>query len=167
MLGDDDPPKGWETYPVDSRTGTVSSSGTVGGQQLAVCTETADVLTVLEPNARAPGQARRMLARMACATHNAALLETAQLLVSELVTNALIHGRPPITLQISCAEQQGLQVDVSDTDPDLPVIQPRDVRADHGRGVALVDLLSDDCGVQPADPGKRVWFRLKQRDAGT
>jgi hypothetical protein len=138
----------------------VSIGGTVNGPELAMCSTTADVIIVLESDARAPSQARQVLARASCITHNASVLDTAQLLVSELVTNALLHGRPPIVLQISCIEESGLQVDVTDTDPRLPVAEPWDVDAERGRGIALVDMLSDDWGVQPAAPGKRVWFRL-------
>jgi anti-sigma regulatory factor (Ser/Thr protein kinase) len=131
-----------------------------------MCTITADVSCVLEPDARAPSQARQVLRRVACATHNVAVIDAAQLLVSELVTNALQHGRPPITLQVSCIEQQGLRVDVIDSNPDLPVMRDHDVDVAHGRGIALVDMLSDDWGVQPADPGKRVWFRLAAKLLG-
>jgi anti-sigma regulatory factor (Ser/Thr protein kinase) len=105
-----------------------------------------------------------MLARATCASHHAAVFETAQLLVSEVVTNALMHGRAPITLQISCVEGVGMQIEVTDTGPAMPVMRAHDVDAAHGRGIALVDLLSDAWGVQPAQPGKRVWFRLKQAD---
>ena len=86
------------------------------------------------------------------------------MLVSELVTNALLHGRPPIVSQIRCLEQDGLWVGVSDASPLPPVPLDREVAAAHGRGMALVNMLSDDWGVEPAEPGKRVWFRV--RDLG-
>jgi hypothetical protein len=70
------------------------------------------------------------------------------------------HGRPPITLEVSCTERSGMDVRVTDTGPELPVVRDTDIAAAHGRGIALVDLLSDDWGVEQADPGKQVWFRL-------
>jgi anti-sigma regulatory factor (Ser/Thr protein kinase) len=127
-----------------------------------MCTATTDVATVLEADAHAPHEARQLLARVACATHNASVLDTAQLLVSELVTDALQHGRPPITLHISCVEEAGLQIELTDTAPGLPVLREHDLAAAHGRGIALVDMLSDDWGIRPGDQGKRIWFRLRQ-----
>jgi anti-sigma regulatory factor (Ser/Thr protein kinase) len=127
------------------------------------CNVTADVLVVLESNDQAPRHARQLMSRVSCATHHATTLDVAQLLVSEVVTNAVLHGTPPITLQITCIEDVGLRVDVTDAAPSTPVLQHLGVAADHGRGVALMDMLSDEWGVEPLDPGKRVWFRLTPR----
>jgi anti-sigma regulatory factor (Ser/Thr protein kinase) len=71
------------------------------------------------------------------------------LLASELVTNAVVHGAPPV------------EITVGDAHPDVP--QPRHaMREDeHGRGLLLVDRLSDRWGVDAHPPGKSVWFELE------
>jgi anti-sigma regulatory factor (Ser/Thr protein kinase) len=123
---------------------------------------TDETVTVLDPDAGAAGRARQLLRGFPCSAHNAlVVVEVAEVLVSELVTNALLHGRPPIVLQIRCLKQDGLWVGVSDANPLPPVIRGHDVEATHGRGMALVNMLSDDWGVQLADRGKQVWFRVR------
>jgi anti-sigma regulatory factor (Ser/Thr protein kinase) len=122
-------------------------------------------VTVLDADSRAAGQARRLVRRCPCSAHTApVVMEVAELLISELVTNALLHGRPPIIVQIRCLERDGVWVAVSDASPDLPVIRNHHDVAECGRGMALVNQLADDWGVQSADPGKQVWFQV--RDVG-
>jgi anti-sigma regulatory factor (Ser/Thr protein kinase) len=103
---------------------------------------------------------RRILDDAHCAQRNAGVLDTAKLLVSELVTNAVIHGTPPLLLRVSCREGV-LRVGVSDTSPALPVIRMLDPDAAHGRGVALVEVLADIWGVESNSAGKQVWFQLR------
>ena len=115
----------------------------------------------LPTDERAPGVARHFLVGASCHTHHARVLDEAELLVSELVTNAVVHGTPPITVHIECDGSQGLAVAVSDGSPDLP--EPRDAGpyAEGGRGIHLVDLISDRWGIEPREgDGKQVWFRL-------
>lgn len=84
------------------------------------------------------------------------------LLVSEVVTNSVVHGGPPIVLAVDCEHTTGLKVRVRDGSHELP--KPRDagVWAGGGRGLGLLERLSDDWGVDP-DPGdgKEVWFVLR------
>ncbi|WP_079125622.1 ATP-binding protein [Streptomyces lushanensis] len=93
--------------------------------------------------------------------------ETAALLLSELVTNALRHGSPP-GREIAVTLRRGdglLRVEVEDAGDLLP--RPRDPGPDDecGRGLALVAALADDWGVAPrGGPGKRVWLTLKVPD---
>jgi anti-sigma regulatory factor (Ser/Thr protein kinase) len=91
--------------------------------------------------------------------------EDLALVVTELVTNALRHGRRPV--QLSVSERTGqLLVEVSDAgqeDPSFPVPRPRTpTDAESERGLLLVDSLADACGVRREGAGKRVWaaFRL-------
>ena len=71
-----------------------------------------------------------------------------------------MHARSAPRLELSLAAG-GLRVEVEDDDPTRPgpVV---DVRpgAGSGRGLRLVDQLSDSWGVDAADPGKVVWFAL-------
>ncbi len=96
-----------------------------------------------------------------CRRHGFAdLEETAALLTSELVTNAVQHAFGPLTLAIN-RTPSGLRVDVTDksTDPprlreQLPSYQP------SGRGLLLVDALASSWSYQPRSDGKTVSFTL-------
>ncbi|MFB9377002.1 ATP-binding protein [Kineococcus gynurae] len=107
--------------------------------------------------------ARRFLEEHWCDEHTAVSLEHAHLLVSELVTNAVQHGSPPVTVALDCDPETGATIrvhDGGDAGPRLTTAVPEDT---SGRGVALVAAVSADWGVQ-RDPqgraGKTVWCRL-------
>jgi serine phosphatase RsbU (regulator of sigma subunit)/anti-sigma regulatory factor (Ser/Thr protein kinase) len=85
--------------------------------------------------------------------------DVAVLLVSELVTNALVHGRPPCRLHIH-AGTDTVEISVEDGDPTLPKRVEPDGLDEHGRGYLLVDALADEWGVRPSETGKAAWFRL-------
>jgi anti-sigma regulatory factor (Ser/Thr protein kinase) len=87
--------------------------------------------------------------------------DTALLLVSELVTNAVVHARTEVTLEIRC---QGalLTVEVSDGSDRIPVRRGAAATTlTDGRGLNLIADLSDDWGVRrTTGHGKVVWFTL-------
>lgn len=87
--------------------------------------------------------------------------EVAVLLVSELVTNAILHGRAPLELRAQAAGS-GLRVEVYDQDPSTPPVLRHDVDLTEpgGRGLQLVDTLADRWGWTENDHGKVVWFEL-------
>ncbi len=90
------------------------------------------------------------------------VLGTAQLLTSELFTNALDHGQGDITLEV--ARLPGaLVVEVSDANPERPQVKPLRINDVRGRGLMIMDALAEDWGVEPAEDGqgKKVWFRLR------
>jgi anti-sigma regulatory factor (Ser/Thr protein kinase) len=86
---------------------------------------------------------------------------TAELLVSELVTNAVTHGRGVVRLVIECIDSS-LSVTVSDDDPTTPRVKQAELMALGGRGLQMIDALASSWGVTPHSdgPGKDVWFRL-------
>ncbi|SOD73273.1 anti-sigma regulatory factor (Ser/Thr protein kinase) [Jatrophihabitans sp. GAS493] len=91
------------------------------------------------------------------------LVADAELLVSELVTNALLHGRPTITLQIRLSTS-GMTLAVSDEGDPIPASRVKSHSSvPNGRGLLIVDAVAADWGVIPADPppGKTVWFELR------
>ena len=104
--------------------------------------------------------ARAFLASQLCGEHTKELADEAALLTSEAVTNAVRYGGPPITLSVECSSDW-VEVRVHDASS----VPPRHVTANpfatHGRGVDLIDALSDTWGVhQHENDGKDVWFRL-------
>ena len=108
----------------------------------------------------APTQAREFLRAASCVTHHSEVLEDAVLLVSELVTNSVIHGGPPVVVAVDC-DGDTLQVRVRDGSSVLPARRATDHSEEGGRGLALVDTLSSDWGVDPQPDGKHVWFVLR------
>ena len=117
---------------------------------------------VLPSTAEAPGVARAYVAARAVRLPME-LIDDAMLLVSELVTNAVRHGSPRITLTVR-NDPAGIGVGVTDhgqTLPMLPQRQPNDPMT-SGRGLLIVDALATAWGVISTDPppGKTVWFEL-------
>jgi len=82
------------------------------------------------------------------------------LLVSELVTNALVHAGSPAVVRLD-ADVERIKVAVADNEPDrsLSIVEP-DPLSSRGRGVLLVDRLAARWGVEPRQEGKIVWFEL-------
>jgi anti-sigma regulatory factor (Ser/Thr protein kinase) len=130
-----------------------------------VCEATARAELLLPVESTSPAIARRFAARSGCREHGVDLLDDALLLISELVTNSVLHGGPPIVLAVDC-DGRGLRVTVRDGGPTMPARRTADAAAVSGRGMSLVDLLSSTWGVAPvADahgPGKEVWFELRR-----
>ena len=114
----------------------------------------------LEPSRHAPAQARRAVHDFATAVSPASV-RTAELLASELVTNAVTHGRGEVRVLMEY-DHRGLAVAVSDEEPASPQVGGAVTTSVGGRGLRLVDALASDWGVEPdrQGPGKCVWFRL-------
>ena len=106
------------------------------------------------------GEARRLVRALVLHAGLVECLDSAELLVSEVVTNALLHTAQDVRLFLS-AHEHGLRVEVYDHSPRLPVVSAEhDQDAGTGRGLALLGLSADACGVEPRPGGKVVWFRL-------
>ncbi|WP_416969824.1 ATP-binding protein [Streptomyces sp. 4F14] len=87
--------------------------------------------------------------------------DIAELLTSELVTNALVHTDEDAVLTATVGPD-GLHVEVRDFVDRLP--RPQAQRTDddtNGRGLLLVQALADAWGVRPHGIGKAVWFELE------
>jgi anti-sigma regulatory factor (Ser/Thr protein kinase) len=108
----------------------------------------------------APALAREFLRSATCAEHHSAVLDDAVLMVSELVTNSVLHGGPPVVVAVDCTEDT-LQVRVRDGSSALPAPRDADQTDENGRGLALVAEMSVDWGVDPVEDGKHVWFVLR------
>ncbi|MET9406156.1 ATP-binding protein [Streptomyces sp. NPDC002935] len=87
------------------------------------------------------------------------LADTAELLVSELVTNALRHTCGPLRLNV-CVRDSRLRCEVEDTDPAGPVRREADTDAESGRGTELLDLLAEAWGSRRMPTGKTMWFEI-------
>jgi PAS domain S-box-containing protein len=86
--------------------------------------------------------------------------EAAELAVSEVVTNALVHGGTPIGVRVR-AGAAGLRVEVSDGNPHHPSVREYATLAGTGRGLTLLEESVDRWGVeQVPEDGKTVWFEI-------
>ncbi len=113
----------------------------------------------LPPQPSSVPVARRLVRELLAGAGREDLLEAAQLLVSEIVTNAMLHAGTVIDVRASLQED-GLRVEIGDGSPHLPTRRRYAPTAGTGRGVMLLERLVDDWGVTRHDDGKTVWFRL-------
>ncbi|MFJ7149527.1 ATP-binding protein [Streptomyces sp. NPDC100445] len=95
------------------------------------------------------------------------LAETLILLVSELVTNAVVHTGRPAVLRLCLpgpvagrGTSATVRVEVADTSSRAPVARCAGDDATGGRGLALVDCLADRWGWSPDGAGKSIWCEL-------
>ncbi|MEU4800662.1 SpoIIE family protein phosphatase, partial [Streptomyces sp. NPDC023327] len=111
------------------------------------------------PETRAVPMARRFVRS---ALHGVApdVVDTAELLVSELVTNAVLHARTDVEVRVWSHGGQ-VRVRVGDSRPNRPLV-PREPRpyAGTGRGLAVVAELSSSHGAHIGEGRKTVWFEL-------
>ncbi len=112
-------------------------------------------------------RARHFVAEQA-GSLSAEVIDTATLLVSELVTNAVKHGQPAILLTVT-QDPPLINVTVSDEGTSIPstrVTVPAATAA-SGRGLLIVDRLASQWGIIANDGqlGKTVWFRLTAGEA--
>ena len=87
------------------------------------------------------------------------LCDSVALLVSEVATNAVVHGSGEVQVQVTL-RGRAVRVEVADDSPRMPEPRVADPMAEGGRGLALVQSLADDWGVQRQGTGKAVWFEL-------
>ncbi|MEV6057615.1 ATP-binding protein [Streptomyces sp. NPDC052107] len=93
------------------------------------------------------------------AGHPEALADTAELLVGELVSNALRHAESALRLNV-LYDERGVRGSVSDGSRAMAVLRRAQDTWEGRSGLALVDCLCDRWGSYPARRGKVVWFRL-------
>ncbi|WP_345628575.1 ATP-binding protein [Rugosimonospora acidiphila] len=116
----------------------------------------------LPPDRHAPEQARLTVDRSCAEWGVSRLSQLAQVIVSELVTNAVVHARTPMELTVRLVGKV-LHLAVRDGDPRSLVDPGGGVDADghgYGRGLLIVDSMSDGWGCAPTGEGKVVWARL-------
>jgi anti-sigma regulatory factor (Ser/Thr protein kinase) len=120
---------------------------------------------VLRPEARSVSEARRFTRHMCEKAGLASVIaETAVLLTSETVTNAIVHGHSEVRLTVR-VDGGGVRVETGDDNSRHPVPQSADADALDGRGLALIEAASSRWGVTDEDYGKVVWFELRRSPA--
>ena len=115
----------------------------------------------LEPEDAAPGRARRLARRALSRWGMEDLSDSVELLVSEVVTNAVRYASRPVTLRLLRTDV--LRCEVGDDVPQLPRLRQARATDEGGRGLYLVNKLARRWGATRLSTGKVVWFELGRR----
>ncbi len=116
---------------------------------------------VLPPELRSVKLARAFVSRSGRAFGvDADTCAEAVLLASEVVTNAIIHGRSEARLRVLLSSRGRLRVEVSDDNSRHPNRPGQDVHALDGRGLRILDKMAHRWGVRDDPYGKTVWFEV-------
>ncbi|MFI8521960.1 ATP-binding protein [Streptomyces sp. NPDC085481] len=113
------------------------------------------------------GQVRRIVSAHLRHWQLDALIDHATLGVTELLTNVHRHAQPDKTCTVEVELLlDRLTVSVRDNDPRIPGVAEPDAKGDEfatsGRGLAIIEAMSESWGVRPhGDTGKAVWFTLQ------
>ncbi|MGH4031089.1 ATP-binding protein [Actinomycetota bacterium Odt1-20B] len=117
---------------------------------------------LLPHEAASAGRARQLTSRFLDRSRrrvrrvDAERVDDAALIVSELVTNAALHGRSPCRLRVEVADAY-VVVEVYDASPARPRLRPLTAEGESGRGLAMVRMLAQHFAVTPvAGGGKTV-----------
>ena len=106
-----------------------------------------------------PTRARRFIAEVLDECGRTDWHSAAELAITELVTNAILHAHTELLLRARC-DGHSLRVEVEDFNPRLPTPRLHEPEASTGRGMALVAALTNEYGVVPKPGGKIVWFAV-------
>jgi DNA-binding NarL/FixJ family response regulator len=114
----------------------------------------------LGANLQTPGLARRFVKQALERWGVRTEIQLVELLVSELVTNSIVHARSDVEVSVTVASDIA-RVAVFDSSPEPPVRKV--VRSDEasGRGLLMLDALSSAWGTDFTSGGKSVWFEIK------
>ena len=110
-----------------------------------------------ESSATAVGEARRFVSGMLQERHLAA--SPADILVSELATNVVKHARTAFTVSVDISSL--VRVEVSDGNSHLGEAVEADLLSDRGRGLRIVEALSEAWGIDHGATGKIAWFEVR------
>ncbi|MFG2652833.1 SpoIIE family protein phosphatase [Streptomyces sp. NPDC048436] len=127
------------------------------------------VLTVAQAEPERIAGARRHVRDLLHDWADADQVDSAVLMVSEMITNVLVHTDGDALLVAEVIGEPGarrLRAEVADGSDDLPHKRHPGELASSGRGLVLMELLADEWGVDPRGEGKCIWFELYEGTAG-
>ena len=113
----------------------------------------------LPPEPATVGRARRAVRQALNGTANVDLVYAAELVTSELVTNAVVHACTEVHLHIT-AEAEAIRVEIEDGSVHLPVRRTWTETAGTGRGLLIVEEHVDRWNAARTEHGKVVWFEI-------
>jgi anti-sigma regulatory factor (Ser/Thr protein kinase) len=110
------------------------------------------------------GAARRF-ARTALAKQSSETLDAIELMVSELATNCVQHAHSDFEIAIEVTRPR-IRIEARDAGAGRPAPRSPAPSEPTGRGLRIVEAMSDDWGVVRSSHGKTVWFTIARRSAG-
>ena len=135
----------------DGRESSATESTSLGSSR---------VLSVeLPPEPTSAGRARVLARERLGAVCTPDVLDTIVLLVTELVTNAVLHAGTPLHLTIETTTEH-VRLCVADSSRQIPEANGYDSDAVSGRGLSLVERLASTWGVDQTPSGKIVWCEI-------
>ncbi|MEU4063402.1 SpoIIE family protein phosphatase [Streptomyces wedmorensis] len=123
------------------------------------------LMTIAQAEPERIAEAREQLRQLLHDWEDEDQLDSAVLMVSEMVTNVLVHtdGDALLVAEVACTEKsRRLRVEVSDTSDELPHKRHPGEMASSGRGLVLMEMLAHAWGVDPRGEGKAIWFELNE-----
>ncbi|MFG2309063.1 SpoIIE family protein phosphatase [Streptomyces sp. NPDC048566] len=123
------------------------------------------MLTVAQAEPERIADARRQVRELLHDWASADQLDSAVLLVSEMLTNVLVHTDADALLVAEVTGEPGkrrLRIAVTDGSDDLPHRRDPGELASSGRGLVLMEMLADAWGVDPRGEGKSIWFEFSE-----
>ncbi|ANH92507.1 MULTISPECIES: SpoIIE family protein phosphatase [unclassified Streptomyces] len=121
------------------------------------------LLTVAQAEPERVAVARQQLRELLHDWSSADQVDSAVLLLSEMLTNVLVHTDTDALVLAEVSGERGerrMRVEVSDAGDDLPHKRRPGELASSGRGLVLTELLADAWGVEPRGEGKSIWYEL-------
>lgn len=118
---------------------------------------------LLPPDRLSARSARRLVREVAEEVGVPHLADSAELAVSEVVTNGILHAHTDMTLVVAGGADR-ICVEVHDANTALPVARHYQDGASTGRGLGLVSSVASECGVHQLPEGKVVWFCISAGD---
>jgi anti-sigma regulatory factor (Ser/Thr protein kinase) len=147
------------------RAGSARASGMVAAGEANERTQQQFSRRVGRADLPAVGEVRRALRDLLGSWGKSARADNAELLTSELVTNALVHTDQEAVVTATLTPARRLRVEIRDFAARHPrLCEPIADDGTHGRGLMLVQSLADAWGVRSHGVGKVVWFELDDGD---
>ncbi|MFC4495720.1 SpoIIE family protein phosphatase [Streptomyces ovatisporus] len=122
-------------------------------------------LTVAQAEPERIGEARHQLQGMLFDWVNEGQIDAAVLMLSEMLTNVLVHTDGDARVIAECSGTRGerlLRVEVADTSDALPHRRTPGELASSGRGLVMMEMLAGAWGVDPRGEGKCIWFEMHE-----
>lgn len=120
-------------------------------------------MTIAQAEPERVASARQQLRELLHDWADTEQVDSAELMVSEMATNVLVHTDGDALLVAEVMGERGerrLRVEVADSSDELPHKRRPGEMASSGRGLVLMEMLADAWGVDPRGEGKSIWFEL-------
>ncbi|MFF8291532.1 SpoIIE family protein phosphatase [Streptomyces sp. NPDC016309] len=135
------------------------------GEQLRTAAARRTAMTIAQAEPERIAAARQHLRELLHDWADPEQVDSAVLMVSEMVTNVLVHTDGDALLVAEATGDHGkrrLRVEVADASDELPHRRRPGEMASSGRGLILMEMLAHEWGVDPRGEGKSIWFELHE-----